>query len=124
MSLAKNATALLSKLPDQTAAFLADGYLFQERLRKAEGRSPGDARPLATRLLGRPALIVRGKEGVDLFYDTSRMKRDGAMPLPVRGPLFGVLDECASGEGCETRDGDGRTRRVLQLDPSGVLVER
>ncbi|MBZ4498576.1 MULTISPECIES: cytochrome P450 [Dermacoccus] len=89
MSLAKNATALLSKLPDQTAAFLADGYLFQERLRKAEGRSPGDARPLATRLLGRPALIVRGKEGVDLFYDTSRMKRDGAMPLPVRGPLFG-----------------------------------
>lgn len=85
----QNVHALLSRLPDQTAGFLSDGYLFQERLRRARGRDASDARPLAARLLGRPALLVRGKEGVELFYDTSRMKREKAMPLPVRGPLFG-----------------------------------
>lgn len=79
----------LGKLPDQTAAFLADGYLFQSRVREAHGRDAGDGRPLGLRMLGKPALLVRGREGVELFYDTTRMKRDGAMPLPIRGPLFG-----------------------------------
>ena len=79
----------LSALPDQTAAFLANGYLFQNVARAAAGRDSGDDRPLALRMLGKPALLVRGDAGVELFYDTSRMKRHGAMPLPVRGPLFG-----------------------------------
>lgn len=63
----------LGKLPDQTAAFLADGYLFQSRVREARGRDAGDGRPLGLRMLGKPALLVRGREGVELFYDTTRM---------------------------------------------------
>ena len=82
-------TDILSKLPDHTAAFLAQGYTFQTRMREAAGRDEHDSRPLPLRLLGKPALLVRGEEGVKLFYDTSRMKRDGGMPLPIRGPLFG-----------------------------------
>lgn len=80
---------ILAALPDKTAMFLADGYLFQSRLRESLGLVSGDGRPLATRMLFKPALLVRGESGVKLFYDTSRMKRHGAMPLPVRGPLFG-----------------------------------
>jgi len=41
------------------------------------------------RLLGRPALLVRGAEGVALFYDERRIARAGAMPAVVREPLFG-----------------------------------
>ena len=79
----------IASLPDQSLQFLHDGYLFQERLRAARGRDAGDSRPLALRLLGKPALLVRGVEGVELFYDDDRMLRHGAMPLPVQGPLFG-----------------------------------
>ncbi|GAA1394329.1 cytochrome P450 [Luteococcus peritonei] len=74
---------------DQSLSFLRDGYLFQERARRAQGRDAGDPRPLALRLLGRPALLVRGAAGVELFYDDDLMKRHGAMPVAVQGPLFG-----------------------------------
>ena len=47
MGLPKNVTALMSRLPDQTAAFLADGYLFQERLRGAATRRMRDRSPPA-----------------------------------------------------------------------------
>lgn len=40
--------------------------------------------------MGKPATLVRGSKGLDLFYDTKRMMREEAMPLPVRGPLFGA----------------------------------
>lgn len=79
----------LSALPDQSLAFLANGYLFAERVREARGLDATDGRPLPLRLLGKPALLVRGREGVELFYDTARMRRRHAMPLFVRGPLFG-----------------------------------
>lgn len=88
-TLTKTLSDKLSALPDKTAALLANGYRFQEEVRKAAGRSADDPRPLPMRLLGRRALLVRGKPGVELFYDSSRMKRDGAMPLPIRGSLFG-----------------------------------
>lgn len=47
------------------------------------------ARGAPMRLLGRPALFVRGAEGVEVFYDDSRIARKGAMPAVVREPLFG-----------------------------------
>lgn len=41
------------------------------------------------RLLGRDAVLVRGVEGVELFYDADRVVRAGAMPALVQGTLFG-----------------------------------
>lgn len=41
------------------------------------------------RLLGRDAIFVRGVEGVELFYDESRIARHGAMPALVQESLFG-----------------------------------
>ncbi len=41
------------------------------------------------RLLGRDALLVRGAEGVALFYDENRVRRHGAMPAIVQETLFG-----------------------------------
>ncbi|WP_367948757.1 cytochrome P450 [Rathayibacter sp. VKM Ac-2857] len=41
------------------------------------------------RLLGRDALLVRGAEAVDLFYDDTRIARHGAMPAIVQQTLFG-----------------------------------
>lgn len=80
---------MLSALTDRTTQFVRDGYLFQSRLRASKGRPADDRCPVKFSVLGGPALLVRGKEGVELFYDNTRMKRDGAMPLAVRGPLFG-----------------------------------
>ena len=41
------------------------------------------------RLLGREALLVRGAEAVELFYDERRIVRHGAMPSIVQQTLFG-----------------------------------
>ena len=75
--------------PDQVLSFLRSGYLFASRVRRRTGVSPESGAPVSMNLLGKRSVLVRGEEGVDLFYDTSRMKRDGAMPLFIRGPLFG-----------------------------------
>jgi len=47
------------------------------------------ARSAPLRLLGDDAMLVRGAEGVALFYDGQRVVRAGAMPAIVREPLFG-----------------------------------
>jgi len=77
---------------DQTFDLLRRGYVFtaQARLR----REPAEAvrRPryaVTVRLLGRPATVVGGSDGVRLFYDSSLMRRRGAMPQAVARPLFG-----------------------------------
>lgn len=67
---------------------LKQGYLFAGKQREKHGTAGSD-RPLWVRLLGTPSLLVRGDEGVRLFYDDSRIKREGAMPLAIRGSLFG-----------------------------------
>jgi fatty-acid peroxygenase len=41
------------------------------------------------RLLGDETLLVRGAEGVDVFYDEDRVARHGAMPALVQETLFG-----------------------------------
>jgi fatty-acid peroxygenase len=43
----------------------------------------------ATRLLGRRAVVVRGREGARLFYDSTRIKRAGAVPGLLANLLFG-----------------------------------
>lgn len=43
----------------------------------------------ATRLLGRRAVVVRGRAGARLFYDASRVHREGAVPAALANLLFG-----------------------------------
>jgi fatty-acid peroxygenase len=70
--------------PDSTAAFLRDGYRFAG-LRCAEQ----DTDVFETRLLGEPAVCLRGREGAELFYDTSRFERADAFPPRVLRTLLG-----------------------------------
>lgn len=83
---------------DQSLPFLREGYRFTSHRRAEAGVT--DDRPLWVTLLGRRSLVVRGAEGVRLFYDSARVKRAGAMPLPIQGSLFGqgsvhTLDDAA-----------------------------
>ncbi|OVZ99764.1 cytochrome [Streptomyces sp. CS113] len=71
-------------LMDRTPALLAEGYAWlPNRMRDRTGPA------LRTRLLGRPALAVRGPEAVRFFYDESHVHRHGAVPAPVLDTLFG-----------------------------------
>jgi fatty-acid peroxygenase len=71
---------------DDSIGLLARGYGLGARLWR---RTERGARAVPFRLLGRPALFVRGTEGVELFYDESRIRRHGAMPAVVQETLFG-----------------------------------
>ncbi|MDX2398866.1 cytochrome P450 [Microbacterium algeriense] len=71
---------------DDSPTLLTRGYDFGERIwRRVQ---PG-ARSAPMRLLGDETAFVRGAEGVDLFYDESRIARHGAMPGIVQETLFG-----------------------------------
>lgn len=80
------ATAAL--LRDHTLDLVLKGYTFARDVR-ARSEDPRKGSRLMLRALGRGALLVRGEEGVRLFYDNDRMQRDGAMPKFVGGGLFG-----------------------------------
>ena len=73
-------------LRDRTIALVRHGYLFSDMLDK-ETRRPGSATPI--RLLGRRSLVLRGPEGVELFYDEDRVVRRRALPAVVAHSLFG-----------------------------------
>ncbi|PZT70261.1 cytochrome P450 [Streptomyces sp. SW4] len=71
-------------LIDRSPALLAGGYAWlPDRMRESDGPV------VRTRLLGKPALAVRGPDAVRLFYDESRVRRHGALPGPVLDTLFG-----------------------------------
>ncbi|PZE93049.1 cytochrome P450 [Curtobacterium sp. MCLR17_039] len=72
---------------DDSLSLLTRGYGFGAHLWR---RTRSGARAVGFRLLGRPALLVRGAEGVALFYDGDRTARHGAMPAIVQRTLFGV----------------------------------
>lgn len=67
---------------DRTLALLLQGYVFAGRLR-------GAYEAVGTRLMGRPAVVLGGREGARLFYDTDRFQRTRAVPRPVRRALVG-----------------------------------
>ncbi|QUW89255.1 cytochrome P450 [Streptomyces sp. V17-9] len=71
-------------LLDRTPALLTEGYAWLPNRMRDSTRSV-----LRTRLLGRPALAVRGPEAVRLFYDESHVHRHGAIPPPILDTLFG-----------------------------------
>lgn len=69
---------------DRTPALLTEGYAWLPNRMRDSTRSV-----VRTRLLGRPALAVRGPEAVHFFYDESHVHRHGAIPAPVLDTLFG-----------------------------------
>lgn len=74
---------------EQTPQFLKHGFLLTSRLRRQAG-VPADAQtPVRTKALLKPITVLRGIEGVRAFYDSTVMRRHGAMPKFVQGPLFG-----------------------------------
>lgn len=74
---------------EQALTFLRSGYLFASRIRKKAGVAATSHTPVAVTMLGKTSVLVRGTEGVGLFYDNDRIKRDGAMPKFIQVPLFG-----------------------------------
>ncbi|MFF2488415.1 cytochrome P450 [Microbacterium sp. NPDC058062] len=72
--------------PDDSVALLTRGYDFGAGVWR---RVAAGARAAPMRLLGEDALLVRGADGVRLFYDQTRIARHGAMPTIVQETLFG-----------------------------------
>ncbi len=69
---------------DSTLGLLAQGYAWlPDRMR----RSPDGT--VRCRLLGRPAVALRGPEAVGFFYDEKHVVRTAALPGPVLDTLFG-----------------------------------
>ena len=72
---------------DRSVDLLRDGYTFADAVRARAGNLAARAVPL--KLMGGPALLIRGTEAVRFFYDTDRFRRAGAMTVAVKAPLFG-----------------------------------
>ncbi|MCW2783968.1 MAG: cytochrome [Marmoricola sp.] len=75
--------------PDRSLLLARDGYLFTAALDENERRSLSERGAVETSLLGRSTLIVGGDEGVELFYDESKVERHQAVPPPIALSLFG-----------------------------------
>ncbi|MFE5794283.1 cytochrome P450 [Streptomyces sp. NPDC056503] len=69
---------------DSTLGLLAHGYAWLPNRMRA---SPDGT--VRTRLLGRPAIALRGPEAVAFFYDERHVVRASALPDPVLDTLFG-----------------------------------
>lgn len=80
----------LSRLAsERLGELLRSGYLFASKMRRRAGVSSDSETPVEFPLLGRRTVLLRGKEGVEAFYDPELVERTGAMPEFVSGPLFG-----------------------------------
>ncbi|WP_291042343.1 cytochrome P450 [Herbiconiux sp.] len=71
---------------DDSLSLLTRGYGFGARIWR---RRHAGARSAPMRLLGDETMLVRGAEGVELFYDDQNVARHGAMPALVQETLFG-----------------------------------
>ncbi len=89
------------KTLDSSAALLAEGYAFISNRRKEFGSDIFE-----TRLLGKPAICMGGAEAAELFYDTDRFHRQGAIPKRIQKSLFGE-------KGVQTLDGQEHSHRKL-----------
>ncbi|WP_432488233.1 cytochrome P450 [Kineococcus sp. SYSU DK018] len=76
-----------TRTPDLLLTLVGRGFDGLPRLRPRRDSPTGE--PFRSRLLGRPALVVRGAEGVRAFYDSSLVARRGAVPAPLSHVLFG-----------------------------------
>ncbi|RFU84565.1 cytochrome P450 [Streptomyces triticagri] len=69
---------------DNTFSLLGQGYAWLPDLARRQGHGP-----VRTRLLGKPALALRGPAAVRFFYDEDHVRRHTALPEPVLSTLFG-----------------------------------
>ncbi|MFI0240237.1 cytochrome P450 [Streptomyces sp. NPDC016845] len=92
------------RLVPESLALLTEGYAWLPDLLRAENDTA-----LNLRVLGKPALAVRGPEAVRFFYDEQHVRRHGALPGPVLSTLFGH-------GAVHTLDGDAhRSRKAFFL---------
>ncbi|MEU9160464.1 cytochrome P450 [Streptomyces sp. NPDC048424] len=100
---------------DSTLALLVHGYAWlPNRMRRSRDGT------VRTRLMGRPAIALRGPDAVAFFYDEKHVVRTGALPDPVLDTLFGQ-------GAVHTLDGDvHRVRKALFIallkDGAGVAA--
>jgi fatty-acid peroxygenase len=100
-------------VPDSTAGFLRDGYLFGGR---RFARVGSDA--FRTRLAGRPVIVARGVDAARFFAEDGRFTRVGALPP---GTLR-LLQDVGS---VQTLDDDAhRRRKALFLDVAADPASR
>ncbi|HEX6339063.1 MAG TPA: cytochrome P450 [Jiangellaceae bacterium] len=94
---------------DSTASLLATGFSWLPSRWRRSGQSA-----VRARLLGKPAIALRGPDAIPYFYDEQRVRRSGAVPKAVQKTLFG--------EGAvQTLDGDEhRVRKAMFL---GILTD-
>jgi fatty-acid peroxygenase len=86
-------------VPDSTAGFLRDGYLFGGR---RFARVGSDA--FRTRIAGRPVIVARGLDAARFFAEGGRFTRVGALPPSA----LRLLQDVGS---VQTLDGDAHRRR-------------
>ncbi|QFG23701.1 cytochrome P450 [Actinomadura sp. WMMB 499] len=100
-------------IPDNTLFLLAEGYAWlPARFRRT------DRQVVRTRLLGKPAVALRGPDAVRFFYGEGHVQRRTALPEPVLSTLFGHGS-------VQTLDGHAhRVRKELFMtlldDPEGI----
>jgi len=70
---------------DNTFSVVKEGYLYISNRRKRFGRDMFETRLLG----GQKAVCIAGKDAVKIFYDGSKLMRNGAAPKRVRQTIFG-----------------------------------
>lgn len=87
------------KTIDNTVTLLKEGYLFiPNRIRQYQSNL------FETRLLGQKVICMSGKEAAELFYDSKRFQRHGALPKRIQKTLFGE-------NAIQTMDGEAHHHR-------------
>ncbi len=84
---------------DHTLSLLKEGYLFL-----ANRRNTLNSKVFETRVLGKKAICLSGKEAAELFYDNKKFIRHGVVPERVIQTLFGK-------GGVQGLDGEEHTHR-------------
>lgn len=84
---------------DHSLSLLREGYLYILNRRQSF-----QSDIFETRLLGKKAICMGGKEAAAIFYDNSKFKREGVAPNRVAETLFGK-------KGVQTLDGDAHKHR-------------
>ena len=98
----------MTALRDRTLTLVRQGYQFSGWLGE-HSPTPGPATPL--RLLGRRSLLLRGRDGVRLFYDEDKVRRTDALPGAVAHNLFGK----GAVHGLDDREHRERKRLFLDI---------
>ncbi|MCJ8008715.1 cytochrome P450 [Lederbergia wuyishanensis] len=84
---------------DHTLSFAREGYMYIPNRRHSF-----NSNIFETRLLGKKAICMGGKEAAELFYDNEKFMRQGAAPNRVLQTLFGA-------KGVQTLDGTEHKHR-------------